>query len=68
MTPQYRAELKALRARTRTLIRDASHIWHEAKRDVKRIERETCKILDPIRKEAAAIDKRRLILEGRLGK
>lgn len=68
MTKENRAELKALRARLRTLSRDARKAEGTASNEVHRLIRETEKTLAGIRKEAASIERRRLILTGRAAK
>lgn len=68
MTKEYRAELKELRGRARALKKDAATVTRDAEREINRIVREANKMLAGIAKEVEAIDKRRLVLEGRLGK
>lgn len=68
MTKEYRSELKKLRTRARALARIASSIVRDAEREFKRTTKEADKALDGITKESASIEKRRLILAGRISK
>lgn len=69
MTKEYRSELKApARARTRLLKRDAAKVGCDAEKEIRAIVRETEKTFKGIANETASINKRRLILEGRLAK
>lgn len=68
MTPEYRAELKTLRKRGRDLARLAAGLTRDTEKEVKRIVREAEKQMENIRKEIAEIDKRRLIVAGRISK
>jgi F0F1-type ATP synthase membrane subunit b/b' len=68
MNKQYRAEIKSLRSEAREIGRDAVRIEREARKEITRIIRESEKMLAGLSKRAGEIEKRRLILAGRLAK
>lgn len=66
MTREYRKELTAIKREQRGLARRYRTIQRDSEREITRIQKATERALRGLDKAATALERRRLILEGRL--